>query len=363
MNNFRKEIGHKKIFNITLVGFVLLTMLTAGLFILFNKIYLPHEFGNEQLPFTAWTIPSDEYRYCNENGRNYFKYYDQENDKWLCSSYFLKENKIYGYSHRSEEDIVNADLDTFLPIAYDYAVDKYRAFSKTDQLIGTDPFTFRHIPYSYGLDNNSVYFYNHEILDADPFTFTVFSGDEFVSRDKNYVYYFGEKIPGSDPETFEILNTSYQKDKNQVYYMFEVIEGADPGTFEILERGEFYNARDMNREYSGGIIREKRSVIRRFVDNYLFKRGYWDCDELHYEDGLELLDLNNDDGNIIIDVKYYLPQILCCPEPDISSCPNHTQKIRNLFVDLEQELKSNFSVVQSLSVRMFDTYVYKSEGL
>lgn len=199
-------------------------------------------------------------------------------------------------------EIEEADVDTFRPLNYMYAVDEHRVYYQQNVILDETPDGFRLAggPYAvgskgaywdgetfpvqdeesfqavefrlderklhYGVDSSGVYCRNRKISDhPDGFhalerpTYFADSGDVYVMRGGTC------QALGADPDGFQFLKKAdgaysvYAKDSSSVYVLrfdYRAIEGADSATFEVLCSGVGppHYARDKNRVYDFGEI-------------------------------------------------------------------------------------------------------------
>jgi len=237
--------------------------------------------------FFVLLMKSCEGKYKNQDGKMYYSYVPNENDKLkyevegadIKSFKVLKSSnsigKIYAidknYAYWRGYVIENADIKTFKPIDGDYSIDSKRIFKGNKLFSTADPKTFRILADEYVLDSDSVYFKGKAILMADSKTFTTIG--HYYAKDENAVYDCGEILSEiSDPATFRLLAkperekktnnwigviwavvvgvktpVSYLKywgcDKDYYYYRGSRINSVDYSTFTLLDDGRGY-ARD-----------------------------------------------------------------------------------------------------------------------
>ena len=176
----------------------------------------------------------------------------------------------------------NADIESFKPLNYAYAMDKNHVFTVTGTIKNVDIASFQvldtgkcflryneigiveYTPTGYAKDKNYVYYDNYEgktkiIKKADVETFTSF-GDTYFARDKNHVYGNGKIIKKANSNTWtkftQMPISLYSKDNCRVFYGFWEID-VDYETFEVLlpQKAKSINcqlAKDKNRFYRNG---------------------------------------------------------------------------------------------------------------
>ncbi|MCJ8155539.1 DKNYY domain-containing protein [Chryseobacterium sp. SSA4.19] len=186
-----------------------------------------------------------------------------------------------------ENWLKDADVDTFEPLNYTYAIDKNNVYTITGKVKDADIATFKvlddgksllgynriGIPeytfYSYVKDKNNVYYHNYEgkpkvIKNADGDTF-ISLYDGYFAKDKNYVYGNGKIIKNADVKSWdtlsEIPNSYYSKDSKRIFYGFWEIK-ADYETFELeipekAKSVEYQLAKDKDNFYRNGEIISK----------------------------------------------------------------------------------------------------------
>jgi hypothetical protein len=193
------------------------------------------------------------------------------------------------------KEIKGADVKTFKPLSYQYAVDKNNVYYQRKILVGENPKIFRVLNGNYAV-GNKVHLRNRIIADADAKTFITipyfpFSNDpSYFAKDKNFVFAAIDKI-STEPENFKLLGggryfydtqdiydihsrkalnvdsltfellykldgspSIYGKDAHNVLYLNgynKIIKDADAKTFEVLCSGVGppYFAKDRNHFY------------------------------------------------------------------------------------------------------------------
>jgi len=149
--------------------------------------------------------------------------------------------------------IINADAETFKPLADFYAKDINNVYYMDQIIEGADSNSFVILSRKFGKDNIFVYEYLLKKENYDAESFEVLSVDRNNTaqywKDKNGVY-FKYLIEGADSNSFILLSNLYSKDNNNVYYCFyskcEIIKEADAATFLYLNDGY---AEDKNNKY------------------------------------------------------------------------------------------------------------------
>lgn len=123
-----------------------------------------------------------------------------------CDGYKIKNNKLYLY----DDEIIDADLKSFMCIRDEYSKDKYHVFLGRKVASDADPDTFVVLSNGYAKDKDTVYF----------------------------DYYSGEVINGADSASFAVFeDLAFSKDKGHVYLQYEIgkikiLDRADPLTFK-----------------------------------------------------------------------------------------------------------------------------------
>jgi len=181
-----------------------------------------------------------------------------------------------------ETCLKDADVETFRPLNYTYAIDKNNVYTITGKIKDVDIETFSvlddgkylllynrlGIPeytfYGYAKDKNHIYYHNYEgkpkiIKDAVLESFTAYN-DGYFARDQNHIYGNGRRIKNADVKTWRKIsalpNSLYSKDHKKIFYAFWEIK-ADYETFEleIPENAKYITyqlARDKDNFYKNG---------------------------------------------------------------------------------------------------------------
>lgn len=207
-------------------------------------------------------------RGANPNTFGYEGIFARDDKKCYCAERWLKD----------------ADVATFNPLNYTYAIDKNNVYTITGKVKDADIKTFEVLDdgksllwynssgfpeytfHGYAKDKTNIYYHNYEgkpkiIKNTDIKTFTSLN-DGYFAKDENGIYGNGKKIKNANVKSWTkistLQNSLYSKDDKRIFYAFwELHVDFDTFELEIPENAKYIKyqlAMDKNNYYRNGEI-------------------------------------------------------------------------------------------------------------
>jgi len=175
--------------------------------------------------------------------------------------------------------ILEADINSFKVLNYNYAIDKNTAFCGGNPLPKVDITTFKALTHSLAKDKNQVYYGSSILKHADAESLQLFNNcHSSFFKDKNHVFEGETIVIGADLQTFKPVGEIFGVDKNHVYRFAKPLQQVDVNSFEIINSAYF---KDKNNIYCNS-YNDKIKVCKNEDSFKDLNEGYYQLNDAIY---------------------------------------------------------------------------------